>query len=262
MDGPEPAAHAGIRLSVVIPAFNEEQRLPHTLSSVLEYLNRQAYVWEVIVVDDGSTDGTARVAEAQSSRGMPVRLVCHPDRTNHGKGAAVRAGMLAARGSFRVFMDADNSTTLDHVERFWPAFEEGFDVVIGSRNIQGSDVAVHQAAYKEFAGRLGNCFIRALAVPGIKDTQAGFKMFTARAAVELFRRQTIDRWGYDVELLAVARLLGFRVKELPIRWVNAPGSKVRWNTYVEVLLEVWRIRRNLKAGRYSGLPAVDTPPSK
>jgi dolichyl-phosphate beta-glucosyltransferase len=258
MHCPEPPAAAEIRLSVVIPAFNEEQRLPHTLSSVLEYLGRQAYGWEVIVVDDGSTDGTVGVAEARSNRGIPVRLVRHPDRANHGKGAAVRAGMLAARGSFRLFMDADNSTTLDHVELFWPAFEEGFDVVIGSRNIEGSDVAVHQAAHKELAGRLGNCLIRALAVPGIRDTQAGFKMFTARAAIELFGRQTIDRWGYDVELLAVARLLGFRVKELPIRWLNAPGSKVRWNTYIEVLLEVWHVRRNLKAGRYSGLSTAST----
>jgi len=250
MDRRDRLESAEPHLSVVIPAYNEESRLPTTLKSVCGYLERQSYRWEVLVVDDGSTDGTAVVAETRAACDRRVRLMRHPDSANHGKGAAVRLGMLAAGGKFLLFMDADNSTTIDHVERFWPALEGGCDVVIGSRNIAGAVIAVRQPAYKEMAGRLGNWIIRTLAVPGIMDTQAGFKMFSARAARELFGRQTIDRWGYDVELLAIARELGLRVGELPIRWENAPGSKVRWNTYLEVLHDVWRIRQNLNAGRY------------
>ena len=133
--------------------------------------------------------------------------------------------MIEARGAFRLFMDADNSTTIDQIAALWPWFEQGYDVTIGSRKAPGARVEVHQAWYKELAGRFGNLVIRALAVPGIEDTQAGFKMFTGRAADAVFPRQTIDRWGSDIEILAIARLLGFRIREVPIVWVNAPGQQ-------------------------------------
>lgn len=238
------------RLSVVIPAFNEELRLPRTLDDVLAYLARQDYAAEVVVVDDGSSDGTARVVGARAGGAVPLALVAHPDGANHGKGAAVRRGMVAARGALRLFMDADNSTTIEQIERFWPFVDEGYDVVIGSRDVSGAEVVVHQPWTKELAGKIGNLVIRALAVPGIWDTQAGFKMFTGRCIDDLLPRLTIDRWGFDVELLAVARHRGFRVKEVPIRWENAPNSKVRASNYVHVFAEVWQVRRNLKAGRY------------
>jgi dolichyl-phosphate beta-glucosyltransferase len=242
----EPSVH----LSVVIPAYNEELRLPGTLRQSVHYLESQSYASEIIVVDDGSTDGTQQVARECLSGAVPLTLVEHPDRANHGKGAAVRLGMVTARGDYRLFMDADNSTTLDQVARFWPCFEKGCGVAIGSRNMKGAVVAVHQPQFKEIAGRFGNWIVRALAVPEIRDTQAGFKMFTRGSAETIFPRLTIDRWGYDVEILAIARCHGYRICEVPIVWINAPGSKVGIGSYFQVFSEVLRVRRNLKAGRY------------
>ena len=244
------ANSSDVRLSVVIPAYNEEVRLPDTLLQSLQYLEAQSYSSEVIVVDDGSTDGTARVVRQRNGISLPVSLVAHPDGSNHGKGASVRLGMLAARGAYRLFMDADNSTTLDQVERFWPFFDKGCEVVIGSRNVKGAVVAKHQAVYKEMAGRCGNYVIRALLVPGIGDTQAGFKMFTRKSAETIFSRLTIERWGYDFEILAIARCHGYRICEAPIVWINAPGSKVGLGSYFQVLFEVFRVKCNLKRGRY------------
>lgn len=246
----DPAAAADMRLSVVIPAYNEERRLPRTLDDVLAYLESQAYVAEVIVVDDGSADRTGEIARERSSERVPVRVVHHPDGRNHGKGSAVRRGMLAAQGRFRLFMDADNSTTVNHVEKFWRFFDEGYDVVIGSRDVEGSVVAVHQAWYKEAAGNLGNVIVRLLAVPGILDTQAGFKLLKAKVVEDVFPRLVVDRWGFDIEILAVARSLGYRIKEAPITWLNDPESKVKLASYFEVLSDVVRVRRNLRRGLY------------
>jgi dolichyl-phosphate beta-glucosyltransferase len=239
-----------IRLSVIIPAYNEELRLPHTLAQSIEYLQSQPYSSEILVVNDGSTDATNRIVREQSSGSIPVRLLTHPDGANHGKGASVKCGMLAARGAYRLFMDADNSTTLNQIENFWPLFKQGYKVAIGSRALKESVIGVRQARYKEIAGRLGNWIIRTFAVPGISDTQAGFKMFCAEEAEALFSRQTIDRWGYDIELLAIAQLCRYRIGEVPITWINAIGSKVTLGSYMEVLGEVRHIRKNLKAGVY------------
>jgi len=147
-------------------------------------------------------------------------------------------------------MDADNSTTVDHLDKFWRFFDEGYDVVIGSRDVEGSVVAVHQAWYKEAAGDLGNVIVRLLAVPGILDTQAGFKLMKAKVVEDLFPRLVIDRWGFDIEILAVARHRGYRIKEAPITWLNDPESKVALSAYFEVLGEVWRVRKNLQLGLY------------
>jgi dolichyl-phosphate beta-glucosyltransferase len=241
---------SAIHLSVVIPAFNEEQRLPGTLEDALRYLGSQRYASEILVVDDGSNDGTGSVARGFCGSAVPVRLCAHPDHANHGKGAAVRLGMMAARGAYRLFMDADNSTPLDQVAGFWSSFEEGFDIVIGSRRTTGARIVVHQALHKEIAGRLGNWIIRLLAVPGVSDTQAGFKLLTAKCVERIFPQLTVDRWGFDIEILAVARHLGFRIREEPITWANSPASKVGAGSYFEVIGEVWRVRRNIMAGRY------------
>jgi dolichyl-phosphate beta-glucosyltransferase len=237
-------------LSVVIPAYDEERRLPQTLQSILSYIARQPYSVEVVVVDDGSKDSTAELVEGLGVENPVLRLVRHFDGRNHGKGATVQRGMLEARGAYRLFMDADNSTTIEHIEKFWPWFKEGFDVVIGSRDIDGADIPIRQSRLKELAGDAGNLVIRWLAVPGIYDTQAGFKMFTSRAAEEIFPRLTLERWGFDIEVLAIARRKGFGIKELPITWRNDTESKVGPGAYLQVLGEVWRIHRNLRRGLY------------
>jgi len=242
---------AAIHLSVVIPAYNETLRLPRTLDAVTAYLARQPYAAEILVVDDGSTDATAQVVREFPAGAVPLRLLSQPDGRNHGKGAAVRLGLSAAVGAHRLFMDADNSTTLDHVERFWPHFEQGFDVVIGSRDIGGADVVIPQVWYKELGGKLGNLLIRTLAVPGIADTQAGFKAFTARCIEDISPLLTIDRWGFDVELLVAARCRGFQVKEVPIVWRNDTASSVPASAYLQVLGEVWRVRRQRAKGMYA-----------
>lgn len=239
-----------VRLSVIIPAYNEQRRLPRTLAQAAAYLSRQPYRSEVIVVNDGSTDDTEPLVRLGGGGSVAVTLLRHPDGLNHGKGASVRRGILAAHGDYRLFMDADNSTTLDQVERFWPFFEAGADVVIGSRALRGAVIVRRQPIVKEIAGRTGNLLVRMLAVPGISDTQAGFKMFTAAAAKGIFPRLTIDRWGYDVEVLAIARSLQCRICEVPITWRNFSGSKVTAGTYFEVIGDIWRIRRNLRAGLY------------
>lgn len=239
-----------IRLSVIIPAYNEELRLPQTLNHAVEYLKSQPYRSEIIVVNDGSTDATERIVLAQNAAPVALRLISHDDHANHGKGASVQKGMTEACGAFRLFMDADNSTTLDQVDRFWPLFQQGYDVVIGSRALKDSVIGVRQARHKEIAGRFGNWFIRTMVCPGIRDTQAGFKMFSAKAAGVIFPRQSIERWGYDIELLAIARKHGCRIHEVPITWINAAGSKVTLKSYFQVIGDVMRIRRNLHAGLY------------
>lgn len=250
---------SGVLLSVVIPAYNEEQRIAPTLTDVSRYLSRQFYRSELLVVDDGSNDRTDEVVRKVIAANPPTldrglvrfELLEYPDRKNRGKGAAVRTGMLAGTGKFRVFMDADNSTTIDHVEQFMPLLrEKGVDVVVGSRDIDGADIAVHQPWYREVAGNLGNVLIRVVAVPGIYDTQAGFKLFTAVCAEDVFPRLTVNRWGFDVETLAVARHRGFTILEAPITWVNDEHSQVRASTYIEVLSEVCRVRWNLLRGVY------------
>jgi dolichyl-phosphate beta-glucosyltransferase len=232
-----------------MPAYNEESRLPGTLRESIRYLRAQSYKSEIIVVDDGSSDRTAGIVRSLSSS-VPVTLLSHPDGGNHGKGASIRRGMLEAQGEYRLFMDADNSTKLDEVAGFWRWFELGYDVVVGSRALEESVIGKHQVKFKEIAGRIGNWVIRSLAVPGIHDTQAGFKMFTADRAEAIFGRLTIERWGADIEMIVIARFLGCLICEAPITWVNAVGSKVTIASYFQVLSEVMRIRRNLRAGMY------------
>jgi dolichyl-phosphate beta-glucosyltransferase len=235
-------------LSVIIPAYNEESRLPNTLEAVTAYLIKQNYTWEVAVVDDGSEDRTADAVRQAMVLDARVKLLQYG--RNRGKGYAVRYGMTHTLGHYRLFMDADNSTTIDHFAKFRLLFDQGYDVVIGSRDVKGADIAVHQAKWKEMLGNLGNLWIQLWAVPGVKDTQAGFKVFTARATEDVFPYLTVDRWGFDVEALAVARLRGYKISEQPIRWVNDPNSKVSTKAYFEVLREVVQVRLNMWRGLY------------
>jgi dolichyl-phosphate beta-glucosyltransferase len=220
----EPAA-AEIFLSVVIPAHNEVERIGPTLERVLEYLAQQGYTFEVIVVDDVSQDATADVVARFQQRTPQLRLV---QRTAQpGKGAAVQAGMLAAKGRWVVFSDADLSTPIEEVEKLLVAVErEGYDAAIGSRGLPQSDLRVRQPWYRETMGRGFNLMVRAIALHGFRDTQCGFKLFRGEAAQELFRRQTIMGFAFDVEVLFLAVKRGLRIKEVPVTWINSPRSKV------------------------------------
>ncbi len=236
-------------LSVVIPAYNEEKRLPHTLKATLGYLKKQPYQWEIVIVNDGSHDKTADVVRQFSIQEANIRLLQYGG--NKGKGYAVRYGMTHAKGEIQIFMDADNSTSITHADQFIPLTKKGFDVVIGSRDTAGAEISVHQPKWKELLGDLGNIWIQFWAVPGIKDTQAGFKLFTKKASKDVFPYLTIDRWGFDVEALAVARMKGYKISEQPVRWINDPNSKVAASAYLEVLKEVVQVRINMMRGIYN-----------
>lgn len=212
-------------LSLVIPAYNEADRLGTSLASVLGYLARQSYTAEVIVVDDGSEDATVAVARTHSGGSVPVRVVSLG--RNLGKGAAVRAGMHEeARGAYRVYFDADASTPIEELEKLWPRFAAGADVVIGSRRAAGAEITVRQRWYRQSMGVMNNRLLRLLGVTRFQDTQCGFKGFTEAACEVVFPRQTIERFSFDAELLYIAQKHGLHIEEVPVRWMNSPSSRL------------------------------------
>lgn len=212
-------------LSVIIPAYNEERRLPETLERIEEYLGRAPFSWELLVVDDGSRDDTIAVAE-ECFRDKPhCRVVAQP--RNMGKGAAVRRGMLDARGRYRLFTDADNSTPIEECARLLRALKRrGADVAIASRALPNSKLEKRQPKHREAMGRLFNGIVQTLALPGIHDTQCGFKLLTAEAAEAVFSRQQLDGFSFDVEMLMLSRRLGYSIVEVPVRWIDNPDSRV------------------------------------
>lgn len=240
-----------IYLSVIVPAYNEAARVGKTLERLQQYLTHARFSYEILVVIDGSTDATAQVvrqrAEGFSGLGLIER------GANRGKGFTVREGMLAAVGQVRLFCDADNSTDIGHFDKMKPLLDQGYDVVIASRNdsdAAGAEQAVAQAWYKRAVGRLGNRIVQRLAVPGIWDTQCGFKAFRAVAAERIFSQTTIERWGFDIEALALAQALNYRIGIIPAHWINDDRSHVRSLDYLKVLTDTWAVRRNLRAGKY------------
>lgn len=236
-------------VSVIIPAYNEEKRIEKTLLSAHEYLSRQSYEYEIIVVSDGSSDGTVATVNHQLPTINNLKLI--DNKENHGKGWAVKQGMLGARGDYRLFMDADNSTSMDQIEGFLPYFSQGYDVVIGSRRIKGANIAVKQAWIRDFLGGVFGLIVHMLVPLGVTDSQAGFKVFSKKATEAIFPKQTIFRWAFDVEILAIARKMGFKIKEMPIKWVNDAESKVKVGGMIKMLFEVLRVRWNLWRNRYS-----------
>ncbi|MEK7404446.1 MAG: dolichyl-phosphate beta-glucosyltransferase [Acidobacteriota bacterium] len=230
-------------ISIVIPAYNEEQRLPATLSSVLAYLSgRQWSSVEVLVVDDGSSDSTAACVEEYRRSHSEVRLLRNPG--NRGKGYSVRHGMLEARGDWILFSDADLSAPIEELDKLLAAARAGSALVaIGSRALDRSLIAVHQSAFREWAGRIFNLLMRLLVGLSFWDTQCGFKLFEARAAREVFGRQRIERFGFDVEALYLARKLGFKTVEVPVRWSHAEGTRVSMRRdSVAMFLDLLRVR--------------------
>lgn len=237
-------------LSVIIPAYNEEKHIKKTIDSIYQYLSGKNIEHEIIVVTDGSKDSTNDIVRLLKTDTSTLELIDY--EKNRGKGYAVRRGMLKAKGDYRLFTDADNATTIDHIEKMMPYFKEGYGVVIASIAVRGHKVAVgSEPLWRRIFGKMGNLFIQIMAVPGIHDTQRGFKLFTAEAAEKIFPRMTIERWGFDVEALALARKFGFKIKEVPVDWKNAPESHVGLKAYFQVLMETVKIRWNLITGKYN-----------
>ncbi len=240
-----------IYLSVIIPAYNEEKRISKTLFEIDKYLSERDYQYQIIVVDDGSKDKTVEVVEKLKE--LVANLSVIKNAKNHGKAWVVRQGMLEADGQIRLFTDADNATSIDHFEKMIPLFEQGDDLVIGSRDkkdAKGAKQAVPQSFIKRQLGNLGNLLIQLLAVRGIWDTQCGFKAFTANAAEDIFSRCQIDQWGLDIEVLAIARKLGYKIGIIPVYWVNDPHSKVSWKGYLRTFKELFKIKWNLLTKKY------------
>lgn len=237
-------------LSIVIPAYNESARLAATLDRILAYIGGGGWSsTEVLVVDDGSSDGTAGIAREYQERG--VRLLSNPG--NRGKGYSVRHGMLEARGDWVLFTDADLSAPIEEMDKLFAAMaaSPGTRIAIGSRALDRSLIGVHQSVFRENAGRIFNLAMRLIAGLPFWDTQCGFKLFDGRAAREIFRRQRLDRFGFDVEVLFIARKLGYRTVEVPVRWSHAEGTKVSMvRDSVDMFADLLRVRMNWLRGRY------------
>lgn len=235
-------------LSIIIPAYNEAERLPLTLIDIDKHLSGQDYSYEILVINDGSTDNTAEITE----KFMPMvkGLKIFDNKENQGKGAAVRQGMLIAKGNWRLFMDADNSTAISEFNKMLPYLKEGYDIVIGSRAVRGAILRPPQSLYKRFLGKLGNFFVRIILVPGLKDTQCGFKCFSEESVERVFSIARIKRWGFDFEALALARLFGYKIKEMPVTWVNDPRTHVRFSSYFKTLWEALKIKWWLVRNKY------------
>ncbi len=234
-------------LSVIIPAFNESERIVSTLNSVAAYLGAQSYSWEILVVDDGSSDDTAYLVNSTARDISGIRLL---RREHFGKGWAVRAGMLEARGRYRFMCDADLAMPIEWLDRFLENMSVGMDIVIGSREIAGA-MRLDEPRYRHVMGRVFNWVVRAVAVRGFQDTQCGFKCFSEDAAHELFSRQRARRMGFDAEILYLAIKMGYSVIEIPVEWRHQEGSKVRPGAdSIDMLKDALLIRLRDISGRY------------
>ncbi len=232
-------------LSLIIPAYNEEGRIEACLEAVQSYLSGLEKSYEIIIVDDASTDRTLDIVKSNDSC---VRIISY--EPNRGKGYAVRQGMLASEGDYAAFTDVDLSAPIDQLSKLFNAIEDGYDIAIGSRAVKGTVIPVHQPLYRELGGKCLNKIIQLLAVPGIKDTQCGFKLFKGDAARKIFSRCIINGWGFDVEVLYIARKLGYRVKEVPVTWSHMEGSKIHpFRAALRVISDVVYMRLRQLTGR-------------
>jgi dolichyl-phosphate beta-glucosyltransferase len=236
--------------SLIIPAHNEEHRLPATLAAVDAYFARQAYRSEILVVENGSQDFTAVVTEAFAAEHPRVRLIRESRR---GKGLAVRRGMLAATGEYRFICDADLSMPIEEVAKFLPPQLTGYQVAIGSREAPGAR-RYNEPAYRHLMGRVFSTLVKVLALPGFEDTQCGFKCFHGPAAADIFGVQVLDGMSFDVEALYIACKRGYRVVEVPIDWYYMSESRVRLvEDSLRMLLDILTIRSNWRQGKYAPL---------
>lgn len=245
-------------LSVIIPAHNEERRLPSTLERLQQYLRRQTYSSDIWVVENGSMDRTADVVRACAQQDAAVHLLQSPIR---GKGSAVRLGMLRATGAYRFFCDADFSMPVEEIECFLPPQLDGVDVAIGSREAKGAR-RFDEPRYRHLTGRFFSLAVKLLVMRGFEDTQCGFKCFRASAAEDLFSRQRFDGWSFDVEVLFLARKRGLRIREVPISWYYQADSRIRLvDDSIRMFWDLLKIRWNNAMGLYeTNIPRVQTGP--
>lgn len=237
------------QISVIIPAYNEENRITPTIRSVANYLDKFfPNENEIIIVLDGSKDNTLEIVTKLAQKYKQIKII--DNKVNRGKGAVVTQGILESVGEYVLFMDADNSTHIDELDKILPVIQKGVDIVIGSRDIKGSKVEVRQARYKEFLGDLGNWWIQFLLVGGIQDTQCGFKVFSGKAARNIFSKVNMQGWSFDIEVLALARYFGYKIKEMPVIWYNDDNSHVTLKDYLYVLRDTIIIRYRLWTGYY------------
>lgn len=235
-------------LSIIIPAYNEAERLPPSLEAVRTFVEQQPYQSEVIVVENGSTDNTYALAQSYTEN-MPYLRVIH--ETESGKGLAVRSGMLAAAGQVRIFCDADFSMPVEEINKFLPPHLETMDVAIASRELSASR-RVDEPEYRHLIGRVFNAMVRWSILPGLQDTQCGFKAFSAEVAEQVFRLQTLPGWSFDAEVLVIARQLGYEIIEVPITWYYKPGTRLNiLKDSIKMASDLWKIRRNKRQGRYA-----------
>ncbi len=236
-------------LSVIVPAYQEEERIAATLQTINAYLSKQNYGYEIIVVNDGSKDRTAETVRKLIPRIANLRLI--DNKINHGKGYVVRQGMLAGRGQYRLFTDSDNSTPIEEIEKLLPFFEQGYDIVIGSRQAEGAKLDPPQPLFRRFVGR-GWWFLTSIFAGTwmIADTQCGFKIMTSGAAQIIFPLCTIDRFAFDAEILAVARIKKFKIKEVGVLWRNDPRSTVKFKSMVKMFFDLLKISFNIVSAKY------------
>tara|TARA_Y100000310_G_C20681643_1_gene816327 strand:+ start:2607 stop:3344 length:738 start_codon:yes stop_codon:yes gene_type:complete len=237
-------------LSIIIPAYNEEKRLGKTLNSINKYLVKQSYKYEIIVISDGSKDKTGDVVRRAQKTIRNLKLI--DNKKNHGKGYVVRQALLAAKGQYRLFTDADNSTTVNQVKKLLPYFEKGYDIVIGSRDVKGAVLDPPQPWNRVMVGNIFNLLVQFIVgLWGIWDTQCGFKALSAKAVKDILPKCKIDRWAFDPEIMKIGKRKGYKIKEVPITWKNDPDSKVKLKGMIKMGLDLLKIRWNLITGKYN-----------
>jgi dolichyl-phosphate beta-glucosyltransferase len=238
-----------MHLSVIIPAYNEEKRLPKTLREIDEYLRKQNYESEIIIISDGSKDRTCEVVENLKFKILNLRLIC--EKINRGKGYGVKIGMLNAKGKYRLFTDADNSTPINQIEKFWPEFEKGADIVIASRDKKGAILDPPQPLFRRFTGEVFK-YLRKIIVGlwEIEDSQCGFKCFKEKAAKDIFSKSKISRFAFDPEILLIGKKMGYKIKEVPVYWKNDLKSKVKLKSMIKMLIDLFKIKLNEIKGEY------------
>ena len=236
-----------MHLSLIIPAYNEENRIIKTLNHVERYLQSQDYKYEIIVVNDGSTDRTSEIVK----KDFPEVRIISFDK-NRGKGYAVKTGMKSAIGEYRVFYDADASTPIEELANIWPKFEDGAEVVIGSRALPESNIEIHQPFYREIMGKTFNIFVKLFALRDFPDTQCGFKGFTSKASEIIFPRQTLNRFSFDAEILYIGKKHNLKIDQIPVKWINSPASRVNALTdSTRMLFDLLSIKFKNIIGKYN-----------